>query len=1777
METTSFTQAIYIKGALVIIQKKDGTKIEGYVIDSDGETINIGDDFQTPSQIVTIQTLIDASYIYVGLPIEHTETEVSVQLRTNGILEEGNSILMVNDGHNKWSVKNRSRILPTNEMLKQLVCKDVLYVKGNQENLPCAYVMAKGTLDDALDSIISMANNGETRLARSFCQKLSELYPDPQYDDIRRLLSDIEHLESFKPNIDNTIVNEVEPLPKQIQGYLSARGQIIKYFELNDGKGGNGVIVDSRSHKKLKFDATALQGPLRNTDRSSLKGSFVTYTITKDQRVKTVLPVMEIEDALDLAAELYYDYKKQRSACDILRIVLKEGYDEEVLSEYEKWKNSEEKAGRFLWEEIELPDYQTPQIPSLPKRSIDHTEKVQSFIPPKAPFIGFGEFCKKNDTVILEESSGSSEQKTGQDARTNPIPQTIDHHEDNSLIEPEEDSVYGITDEVINTSYEADKEIPANSVLSFRYYQGGTIRFNNSASDLFLCTIDDIIDEDLRLEAIKTKGSEYIREVPTISLKMDDKKAFAICKPDTIGNMLCKARDLYLDAIAQQEEEDMEEDINCLSLLKMALGYVTHVEVYAPQNTISSQIAGKIRTAIKSLSSNCYKAPVGALHYTGYVANNKGGNRRLEDIRFEGSQTPRFTIEDIVDPDYIARGISIGDELMYSVYTIDAKKYPHRARFVHRAMSEIQLLALAKEWETKGNILNAWGIAKNIQDALPESEEAKNLIEKYERIQTDDGTFVISEDLKTGRQQSITESFFKQARQAKEQGDERKAIDLYKLALIDYKTDKQSKAQSVSDAINLFHKLYVRYLDDTSLYQEYKDFGNKHLIKNSELNTFVLSHSRMRINSTKVKIVFLLDTKQYDELIDAYSELVNLIDREIRDNVKADVEKLTTEKAEAWANKAWIQLHRDQRGYAEAGRYVQIAEKLQPNTEKAIISGAVCEWREKGGKDFLDKIRFSPHEITKLMEWMDNPNINIPKFYFSGTKKHNLVKERFALLCRIIKSPDNSMQLLARYLGTLLYNEDEYYYDIKANKDVLPSDCWVARQLYLCIKKGINWPCWMDIRLLCMLEVRTAQQVCDLLYNIDKTFARDLAIIWNKDFKHPTIQKLPFARLFNVWRGQDFQSKYAEFLSSTEKQIGRSDIESYADFIRDMESKEWMTQEDSDLVVTLKQQLPDLLLNYSKADCSRVIVETRKRVLQNIDELSDTTNRGQGQNRINRRPTVLSVTAIVPLLERIRFVMERSFSQKKFSQPNPVANIISVSSLGEDGSMTIELEIKNNSRFALAMYDCELKLSSINISRCMTYSEKQGIYGGESLFYILEFKLPPEEQNEKIGNICAEFSYKVSGEEVKPSKFNLQYDINTQFVKVPDPFGDTLNIAVDNFYGRDEFINDIMDVIGTPNEMPHYFFYGQKRSGKSSVLYHIKERLTKGAYLCIDANFAAQEIKREEDIYYYMLTSAVNTFRDINDDLEWNGAEEMLPMALMTIPSREEIVYEDFVRYFQKATKALKRTKTWEKHKIVFLIDEFTSIYRWMKEPNAVITSLFMQRWKEIQNKRLFSAVLVGQDILASFIDKTGVPNAFGVLNRNQLDYLEEVYAKKLITEPIIKASKNKKIFVGDAVNKILKYSASSAYYTRWICVETLKFVKAHRLSHITEADVESAIREHFCQSNDRIDIFDPLTYSGQSPKESDFSQEKNTAVLEKIASVEIEKPDIGCRRADISPSEIDDNSLLREIIDQGELDNILNNLKDRGVLLVENQIYKIRVKLYLLWVMRKKYGNQLD
>ena len=258
-----------------------------------------------------------------------------------------------------------------------------------------------------------------------------------------------------------------------------------------------------------------------------------------------------------------------------------------------------------------------------------------------------------------------------------------------------------------------------------------------------------------------------------------------------------------------------------------------------------------------------------------------------------------------------------------------------------------------------------------------------------------------------------------------------------------------------------------------------------------------------------------------------------------------------------------------------------------------------------------------------------------------------------------------------------------------------------------------------------------------------------------------------------------------------------------------------MVQEDGDLISTLKQQLPDLLTEFAKADRSRTIIMARRGIIRQLDELCDANSLNKGQNRIHRRPTVLSITALVPLLDRIRVVMENDFNKRRFTMPKPMVNVLSVSALGEDGSMTIELEIKNNAPFAYAMKDCELVLPNNSSAQCVTFSDTSHVYGEESLYYIISFKINTEQLSEEQGLICPVFSYRVNDEDVISLPLSIEFCIKSSFNEIPDPYGDFKNIAVNNFYGRDNFISDIIEIIDVPEEMPHYFFYGQKRSGKS--------------------------------------------------------------------------------------------------------------------------------------------------------------------------------------------------------------------------------------------------------------------------------------------------------------------------------------------------------------------------
>lgn len=1730
MKEDFLTSYLLKKGNLVSIQLNNGTKMEGFI----SEIFDNATRLNTPqgeSVDLTPQMLADTTYLYFGFPLKQEETETPAVVKSNGTIVLINNMAMVDGEKGKRVIKLHAGSQFTSLQLKEMEGDKILFVIQEDGN---AYILPQDTLDQTLDRIVSLANSGNTKLAILFCEELVRQFP--KYNDLNDVLSDIKERDAALHSLtkkDANIVEKVKILPPSQTDELSARGYIFNY----DVNNPMGIVVDVASHQILRFYTEDCYGGLKRLSPQEMIGKPVTYTITKIGRkeeigAKTILPIMTIENACFLADDLYYDEHKQRTACDILRIALKEGNKIDIKEAFDDWIEEVKKGGKTLWKEEQLPPYQ--DIPLL-QYDFRHFEKVLVSEPPAIPQITF------NGDLDSEKVSAPIEVPTKQEELSFESMTTTSAEITKIQVPPEYD-LSKMTDKEIEDSYMAEDVVPANGTMTFRLYvgTGGTIRANTADGKLYLCNMDDIIDEDLYEKASTSNGTQYIREEPIVCLMHDNGKATAISKPDTVASMLKKARDLFTEVMSSQDEDNDNNTDNRLFQLRMALGFTSHVEHFAPQNPLTSQISGCIKAALNKFSANSYKAPAGSLHFTGYVMNKR--KRMLEDVRFEESKRPKFTQEDIVDPDYINRGTNIGDELMYSVYN-DGHSFPH-ARFVHRAMSEIQLLALAKEWEMKGVILNAWGIAKNIADANPDSEKANALIEKYESMTMPDGTNIISEEVKNGRQQPITQSFFKQARQAQEQKLYLDAINYYKAAIIDDYTALNIKSLCVGEIINIYSMLYRANPNEATLYQKYKEFGRMH-IEGSDESIFIRSKSKMILTTIRLIITYYLDMRRYEDLMEAYDKGIGLIDKKINENKNANIDELNNEKAKWWAWKAWIQLRIEPKGYAKAQSYAEIARKISGNQELVQVSLAVCNWRKNNGNEIKEKQKFTACEIKKLDEWSDKSPAVI---YQRGEKKNNLVKERFALLYRIIKSPDNSLSYLARYLGTLIYNQEEYYHDLQSNNNVLPDDCWVALQLYHCIQKGISWPNWMDIRLLCMLEFNSAYLICDMLYQLDTAFARDLTVSWDKDFKHETVMAHAFARYFNRWRGTDFQGQYARILNATERTISKETIDDYAEYIRSLERAEWMVQEDVELITTLRQQLPDKLTEYGKAEKSRIIIESQKRISSDIDE---------GLERIKRRPTVLSLTAFYPLLERVKQVVNEDFGKKRFTEPNPVATLISASALGEDYSMIIEVEIKNGDNFAYAMSDCRLIVSEKTTGlrqtkKAESYSLiRHKLYGGESDVFVIPVVLDPNMKNQENGEIVLDFDYLTDYKEGgNKCTFTLRYPIST------DKLENINNIVTygpeakgDLFCGRDKYIDNVMSIITKSENTPHFFIYGQKRCGKTSVLHRIREKLQDDPhFIIVDINFLGMSVKCEDDIYYGLIEKTRNSLREYNRKARKNGKQQL---EIFEMPEKESINYDSFIESIQLTKELIAETNGWENRKLIFLIDEFTETYNWFN--NKVIDSQFLLRWKNLVDMGLFYAIIVAQDVLGSFMNETGHNNAFHVFERKRLTYLEKAEACDLVNKLTLKSTGRNDLYIGNAIDRILYYSANSAFYTRWICKFVIDRIENYHLTSVTTADVEMAVRDALLSEGENtIDSnFDPLTFSGTKEEYSKPTKQEALGVLNKIA--EAQNPDEGCI---MQPNEVINALIERDVLEP-------NNLRE--------DCYIIKVKMFILWMQMKK------
>lgn len=471
---------------------------------------------------------------------------------------------------------------------------------------------------------------------------------------------------------------------------------------------------------------------------------------------------------------------------------------------------------------------------------------------------------------------------------------------------------------------------------------------------------------------------------------------------------------------------------------------------------------------------------------------------------------------------------------------------------------------------------------------------------------------------------------------------------------------------------------------------------------------------------------------------------------------------------------------------------------------------------------------------------------------------------------------------------------------------------------------------------------------------------------------------------------------------------------------------------------------------------------------------------------IEKNPSHISTIGILPLLLKSKEIMEHGLDRRyKDTLPQITVNAIDdAHPIGED--IEIQLAISNEVGSSRAN-NGTITINSINekdISKlALTYVLDSPLLGGEKVNAI--FSIKSTLFVSESFDIEYTFSYidvrKVS--RIKHDKISFAINKGDDYEDFDNPYiAHVKSNAVKNesmFKGRDEIIDTICKYV--LEDYKGYVLYGQKRSGKSSVLYHITQRLrAEHKAFAVEytmGNNIVQDSESENESManlFYTITSEIGrAIKEVDRKVyKESGCRIIRRQEFEEYPDQTFREYLDFYR------DIIVDKLHYEQDKIVLIVDEFTYLYYHILE--GKISSGIMEFWKGLVESRVFSFVFAGQDAMPRFMD--AFQNVFASMYPQELTYIDNKSARELIEEPIWNTKKNCSRFHSDAVDEIIKLTACSPFYIMIICSELVKYARQRKRLPIQLSDVNAMVQKMICnESSISRKDFDNLISCGES------------------------------------------------------------------------------------------------
>ncbi len=562
---------------------------------------------------------------------------------------------------------------------------------------------------------------------------------------------------------------------------------------------------------------------------------------------------------------------------------------------------------------------------------------------------------------------------------------------------------------------------------------------------------------------------------------------------------------------------------------------------------------------------------------------------------------------------------------------------------------------------------------------------------------------------------------------------------------------------------------------------------------------------------------------------------------------------------------------------------------------------------------------------------------------------------------------------------------------------------------------------------------------------------------------------------------------------------------------------------------------------------------------------------------IEESPTKLSVEDIYPITEVIQDRVD-IYINELYETAKPQLSIgLAVESYAPDTDQKIEVQIElENERGKSPAESLELIVQKDEGFFELTESEikqSESLSGGEQSILTVPLRVTPEAlQSQTFSlSLCAKY-FALIAEQTKEQvqtqvqKISIRLYPKDEFVKIENPYAQYAEGGIvgdaEMFFGRDELIQNISQSIKeSRSQSKSVAVFGQKRSGKSSVLYHLKKSLQEDKNLLIldldnIASILGGNSEQDPDSKNSFLNQIL---KSVLTELQYaveDQINEDLTHLDIPIPSDQEFYshpnpQQCFVDIFKIFKRHISKQEDWRDVRIVLLIDEFQYIYDHIIDGN--IPESFMQSWKAFLQANYFHAVLVGQDVMPKF--KARFPNEFGTTQDERVTYLKQDDARRLIDEPIrIGGKQGESRYREQAIERILDLTAGSPFYIQMICNRLVEYMNFKHAGLVTEADVDQVKNDLISGVNALgLDKFDNLISSGDTSPDA-IADEDVLKVLKVIAD--------NSNKTDPCPHD--------KIVCQtnSPLDTILDDLEKRDVVKRRDQSYKIQVGLFIEWLI---------